>query len=111
MVPKLSSALKAGSPSAVERQTSLADGLLPPSVGRIPYEQIRDVVKESAAVTEADLAAGVKFLYDVHGLRVEPSGAATVAALVAGRIRPGVPTTAVLSGGNVDPDLFDRLVR
>jgi hypothetical protein len=34
-----------------------------------------------------------------------------VAALVAGRSRPGVPTAAVLSGGNVDPDLFDRLVR
>lgn len=111
LVPKLSTAIKAGAPSAVERQTSLADGLLPPAVGKIPYAQIEHVVRESAAVTEEDLAAGVKFLYDVHGLRIEPSGAATVAALVGGRIKPGVPTVAILSGGNVDPDLFDRLVR
>ncbi len=111
LVPKLSSALAAGSPRAVERQTSLADGLLPPAVGRIPFAAIEHLALESAAVTEADLAAGVKFLYATHGLRVEPSGAATVAALVGGRCRPGVPTVAILSGGNVDPDLFDRLVR
>lgn len=110
LVPKLSSALAAGSPAAVERKISLADGLLPPAIGVLAYQQIAGVVREAAAVTEDDLAAGVKFLYQAHGLRVEPSGAATVAALLAGRTRPGVAAVAVLTGGNVDPDLFDRLV-
>jgi threonine dehydratase len=110
LVPKLSSALAAGGPSPVERQISLADGLLPPALGVLAWQQIAGFVREAAGVTEADLAGAVKFLFDAHGLRVEPSGAATVGALLGGRIRPGVPTVAVLTGGNVDPDLFDRLV-
>jgi threonine dehydratase len=43
------------------------------------------------------------------GLRIEPSGAVTVAALLSGAVRPDGPVAAILSGGNVDPDLFARL--
>jgi len=43
------------------------------------------------------------------GLRIEPSGAVTVAALLTEGIRPGGPVAAILSGGNVDPELFARL--
>ncbi len=111
LVPKLSTALKAGGPSPVERKMSLADGLLPPALGVLAWQQVSGFVKEAAAVTEDDLAAAVRFLYETQGLRVEPSGAAAVAALLAGRARPGVPVVAVLTGGNVDPDLFERLVR
>lgn len=44
------------------------------------------------------------------GLRVEPSGATPVAALLAGKVKPTSPTACVLTGGNVDPVVFSRLV-
>jgi threonine dehydratase len=34
----------------------------------------------------------------------------TTAALLAGKVRPAGPTVAVVSGGNIDPDLFHRLI-
>ena len=44
------------------------------------------------------------------GLKVEPSGAATTAALLSGKVRPRGATVVVVSGGNVDEELFDRLM-
>jgi threonine dehydratase len=109
-VPKLSAALAAGHPVEVERQVSLADGLLPPALGTLAWAQVAGRVHEAAGVTDDELRAAVRFLFEAQGLRVEPSGAATVAALLARRVQPAGPTVALLTGGNVDPDLFDRLV-
>ena len=61
-------------------------------------------------VDDAELKSAVRFLFEKAGLRVEPSGAAAVAALLARHFVPTGPTVAILSGGNVDPDLFQRLV-
>lgn len=44
------------------------------------------------------------------GLKIEPSGATPVAALLAGKIVPTGPTACILTGGNVDPAIFARLV-
>lgn len=107
---KLTAALAAGAPARVEAPKSMADGLLAPAVGAIPFQQMAGVVKEAARVSEADLTAAVRFLWQGHGWRVEPSGAAAVAALLGGRLRPTGPTVAVVSGGNVDPELFSRLI-
>jgi threonine dehydratase len=67
------------------------------------------VVREAVRVSEEEIGAAVRFLHREGGLRVEPSGAVTTAALLAGHVRPTGPTVAVVSGGNVDPDLFQRL--
>lgn len=107
---KLTAALAAGAPARIEAPKSMADGLLAPAVGAIPFQQMAGVVKEAARVSEDDLTAAVRFLWQGHGWRVEPSGAAAVAALLGGRLRPTGPTVAVVSGGNVDPELFSRLI-
>jgi threonine dehydratase len=51
----------------------------------------------------------MRYLFQDMGLKVEPSGAVAVAALLEGDYRPPGPVAAILSGGNVDPDLFARL--
>jgi threonine dehydratase len=109
-VPKLSRALAAGRPVAVEAATSVADGLLPLSVGRLTFEYLRPVVREAASVSEEEIIQAMQLLYWDAGLRVEPSGAAAAAALLAGHLRPTGPTAVILSGGNVEPELFARLV-
>jgi threonine dehydratase len=106
---KLTAALAAGAPRTLERTESMADGLLTRSIGSFTFPIIRRVVREAIQVTEDEIAAAVRFLYHEAGLRVEPSGAVTTAAVLAGRVRPEGPTVAVVSGGNVDPDLFQRL--
>jgi threonine dehydratase len=67
-------------------------------------------VRRAITVSEEEIRGAVAHLFHRQGLRVEPSGAVTMAALLAGRIRPPGPTVAVLSGGNVDLDLFQQLV-
>jgi threonine dehydratase len=109
---KLGAALAAGAPQTLDRTSSLADGLLARSIGTLTFEVLRQVVREAVQVSEEEIAAGVHFLHHEAGLSAEPSGAVGVAALLAGRIVPGGgPIVAVVSGGNVDQDLYARLVR
>lgn len=107
---KLSAALAAGGPVAVDDPRSLADGLLTRAIGAIPWTLIQPVVRRALTVSEQEIARAVRWLFEHQGLRVEPSGAVTVAALLAGRVTGGGAVVAVLSGGNVDADLFERLV-
>jgi len=106
---KLSAALAAGAPRTLERTESMADGLLTRSIGRLTFPIIQRVVREVVQVTEDEIAGAVRFLHREAGLRVEPSGAVTTAAILAGRLRLDGPAVAVVSGGNVDPELFHRL--
>jgi threonine dehydratase len=108
--PKLSNALAVGHPEPFEPGPTLADGLVPPSLGTLTFAYIRQVVRTAVALTEEEIAAGVKFLFRSMGLKVEPSGAVPVAAILAGKIVPTGPTACILTGGNVDPQLFTRLV-
>jgi threonine dehydratase len=106
---KLSAALAAGAPRTLERTESMADGLLTRSIGQLTFPIIQRVVREVVTVSEEEIAGAVRFLHREAGLRVEPSGAVTTAAILARRLRLDGPAVAVVSGGNVDPDLFHRL--
>ena len=107
---KLTAAMAAGGPTTLERATSMADGLLTLSVGSMTYPLIAAVVHQVVTVSDAEIASAVRLLHHEAGLRVEPSGAVTTAALLARKVRPHGPTVAVVSGGNMDEDIFDRLV-
>jgi threonine dehydratase len=107
---KLSAALAHGKPVALDRTESLADGLLTRAIGNLTWEIIRPVVHEAVRVTEVEIGLAVRHLYRQAQLVVEPSGAVTTAALLAGRVITPGPVVAVATGGNVDPVLFDRLV-
>ncbi len=112
--PKLKRSLAAGAPVRLERTASIADGLITLTVGRVPFEVLqrhRDRVGGVVLVDDACLRAAVQFLHRTCGLAVEPSGAATTAALQSGALPPtgdpGRPTVLVVSGGNVDPALLE----
>lgn len=107
---KLARALEAGRPVKLDRTDSLADGLLPLAIGELPFAVLSGTVREAVQVTEEDIAGAVRYLFQEAGVAAEPSGAVTTAALLSGRVRPTGPTVGVLSGGNVDPDLLQRLV-
>ncbi len=105
--PGLAPALAAGKPVPITRPPhTLADGMTPPFVGALPLEIAREAVDEIVMVTESEIIEGMRLLMTRAKLYVEGSGAATVAALVAGKTRPpaGSRVVAIVSGGNVDLD-------
>lgn len=106
---KLSAALAAGRPVSLQNAKSLADGLLPLSIGDLTFSIIRPVIADVVLVDDEQLAGAVRALHGA-GHRVEPSGAATSAALLAGAVEVVGPVVAIVSGGNVDDAVFDRLV-
>lgn len=106
--PKLSRSWAAGHVVTLERTASLADGLITLSVGEIPFGVLqanRERVRGVALVEDDSLREAVQFLRRAAELVVEPSGAATTAAVRAGTVRPEGVTVLVVSGGNVDPEL------
>jgi threonine dehydratase len=107
---KLTAALAAGAPVTLDHTQSIADGLLARAIGDLTFAILHRVVREAVQVSDEEIAAAVRFLHHEAGLRPEPSGAVAVAALLAGHLRPTGPTVAVVSGGNVDPVLYQRLV-
>ncbi len=108
--PRLARALDAGAPVKMELARSLADGLLALSIGELPFAVLSGVVREAVQVSEDEIATAVRFLYQELKLVTEPSGAVTTAALLAGHVQPTGSTVVVVSGGNVEPELFNHLV-
>jgi threonine dehydratase len=108
--PKLQRSLDAGKPVRLDRTASLADGLITLTVGDIPFAHLtqqRERLAGVVLVTEDSLREAVHFLWRQCRLAVEPSGAATTAAVRAGALTPTSPTVLVVSGGNVDPSLLE----
>ncbi len=103
--PGLIPALEAGEPVPVARPTTLADGMIPPFVGRLPLEIAREAVDQVVTVAEASIASAMRFLAERAKLVTEGSGAAAMAALLESELR--VPRDArvavIVSGGNIDP--------
>lgn len=61
------------------------------------------------AVSDAEVGAAMRFARDTMGLVVEPGGAAGLAVLLSGKIVPAERTLVILSGGNVEPAIFERM--
>lgn len=103
--PAMHAALEAGEPVRIEPR-SIADGLNAPFAGEHTLAICRELVDELVLVTEEEIADAMRFLYARAKLACEPAGAASTAALLAGKIElePGAAVVAVVSGGNVAPE-------
>jgi threonine dehydratase len=89
---------------------TLCDALQTPRVSPITFEILLGRNATAVAVSEDEVKQAVRFAWEEHGLVVEAGGAAALAALLAGKIEPAEGTVAILSGGNIDPDLHARIV-
>src|SRR6266700_3263109 len=108
--PKLHRSLAAGKVVRLERTGSIADGLITLNVGDVPFAELtreRGRIRGVVLVEDDSIRAAVQFLWRICKLAVEPSGAATTAALLAGAVPRGRATVLVVSGGNVDPSLLE----
>ena len=79
--------------------------------GEITFSINSQLLAQGITATDAEVGAAVKFAFRDLKLVVEPGGAVGLAALLAGRIDvTGKNVVIVMSGGNVDADLFARLI-
>ena len=92
---------------------SLCDALESPSTGELTFPILLNKVADVATVSDAEVAEAMRYAFQVLKLVVEPGGAAALAAMLAGKVKlfGGSTVAIVLSGGNVDPDLFARVVK
>ena len=93
----LHSAIEYGTPVNVQ-PTSIADGLNAPFAGALPLQICRRL--ERVLVTESEIEAAFRFVYERAKLACEPAGAVATAAWLSGRIDADRPVI-VVSGGNV----------
>jgi len=102
--------LAEGHPVEIETLPTIADGILVAKPGAVPFEIIQDLVDEVVTVTDDDIARAILVLLEQAKVVVEPAGAVGVAAILAGKVSGTGKTMAVLSGGNIDPLLLQRVV-
>ncbi|MGW7526628.1 threonine ammonia-lyase [Streptomyces sp. NPDC054783] len=103
--------LAAGHPVSVRNPATMADGIKVGRPGLVPFGIVRDLVDEVRTVSEDQLSAALLLCLERAKLVVEPAGASPVAALLAVSDTFEGPVVAVLSGGNVDPVLMERVLR
>jgi threonine dehydratase len=102
--------LAAGERVRVDVHPTIADGIAVAIPGVLNFDIIKDAVDEVITVTEDDTAKALLMLLERAKLVVEPAGAVGVAAILSGKVRNSGKTVAVLSGGNIDPLLMQRIV-
>ncbi|WP_330306950.1 MULTISPECIES: threonine ammonia-lyase [unclassified Streptomyces] len=103
--------LAAGRPVSIENPATMADGIKVGRPGDVPFRLVEELVDEVRTVSEDNLSSALLLCLERAKLVVEPAGASPVAALLR---EPGAfegPVVALLSGGNVDPLLMQRILR
>jgi threo-3-hydroxy-L-aspartate ammonia-lyase len=90
---------------------TIADAMGADVPGELTFPINRRLVDEVVLVSDDELRAGMRFLFDRLKVVAEPTGASPVAALLAGRLAvPGVRVGVIVSGGNVDVARFCELL-
>ena len=104
-------ALKVGKPVETEIHPTIADGIAVAKPGEVPFEIVREFVDGVFTVTEDEIAQAMLAILERSKLLVEAGGVVGVAAVMAGKVKLHGKTAIILSGGNIDPLLLQRVIR
>ena len=108
----MKASLDAGRPVLVEELPTLADSL-GGGVGldnRVTFAMCRDLLDDVLLLGEAEIAAGIRHLYEQEREVVEGAGAVGVAAILAGKVPIDGPVVALVSGRNIDMALHRQII-
>jgi threonine dehydratase len=106
----MQASLAAGRCVRLDRVDTLADGIAVKSPSPLTLAHVRAFVDELVTVTEEEISQALLLLLERAKAVVEPAGAASLAAVLAGKVPGSGPVAVVLSGGNVDPLLLIKLI-
>lgn len=99
------------SQAGVVESDSIAEGL----AGEIDHDSItiplmKKLVDEMILVTEPEILAAIRFAWKTYGEVIEGSAAVGLAAILTGKIKL-LPAMVVITGGNIQPELFDSIIK
>lgn len=90
---------------------TLADGARTPSLGKHNWGILKEGLRGIVEVGEAEIAEGVRALFQDANLKAEPTGALAIGAVLSDpETFQGQQVVAVVSGGNVDTDVYAKLI-
>jgi threonine dehydratase len=102
--------LRAGERVGIAPPSTIADGLRVAKPGALTFPVVQRHVADIMVVSDEEILEAVRFALLRLKLVIEPSGAATLAALLAGRLPTDVRRAgAIISGGNIDPPVLASL--
>jgi threonine dehydratase len=104
--------LAQGEPVHLASMNTIADGLASPFAGEHTFRHVRRFVDEIVRVTDDQIVNALRGLLQRGKLAAEPSGAASLAPLMSGKLalNPGSTVVCVVSGGNVGIDVLKRIL-
>jgi threonine dehydratase len=103
--------LKAGKPVEVKVHPTIADGIAVARPGKLPFEIIDKYVDKVVTVSEDEIALAMLAVMERSKLVVEAGGVVGAAAVMSGKLKLKGKSAIVLSGGNIDPLLLQRVIR
>jgi threonine dehydratase len=94
------------------RGGSICDALLSPSPGELTFQVNSKLLGEGLVVSDAEAASAVRFAFEKLKLVIEPGGAVALATVLTGKVKAqGRNIGIVASGGNVDAELYARIIQ
>ena len=110
--PSFAEALRAGKPVRVTNHPTLADGLAVPEVGSNAFSLAKGYVDKLVCVSEDEIALAILRIIELEKSVVEGSAAATLAALLSGKLPElkGKKVVLPFCGGNIDPGILNRVI-
>ncbi|MCU1415596.1 MAG: threonine ammonia-lyase [Microbacteriaceae bacterium] len=102
--------LDAGVATEIRIAPTIADGIAVSKPGLLNFDIISAVVDEVVTVSDDDIARAMLMLLERAKLVVEPAGAVSVAAMLTGQVSNAGTVVAILSGGNIDPLVMERVI-
>ncbi len=111
--PSAYRSFRSGVRMGVDAEKSIADGITVKQLGNLPFAIIKELVDDMAVVDEDSIAGSIVMLLDRKKLLAEGAGAVPLAALIGKSLSfpEGSKIVLVISGGNVDSPLVDRIIR
>ena len=95
----------------VRMSGTICDALMTATPGELTFPITSKLIGQGISATDAEVGRAVRYAFEELKLVVEPGGAIGLAALLAGKVDiKGKVVVAILSGGNVDTELFAKLI-
>ena len=105
----MKASLEAGQAVTLPKAESIADGLMPVRPGDLTFAHAQKFVDEVITVDDTQIIDAVLWMFTRAKVVAEPSGAATLAAALSGKVEAAGPVVAIVSGGNIGLDKLEEL--
>ena len=108
--PSAYMSLREGRIITVEGGDTIADGIAVKRIGDLTFKLMEELVDDIVLVSDQDIVNAILIIAESSKVIAEGAGAASVAALISGRVKVSGNVVTVISGGNIDMNMFAKVI-